>query len=262
MKTKYDKIGVSYNQTRKADNEITERLIFHLHPEKGKRYLDLGCGTGNYTIALHDEGVQIMGIDPSDVMISNARFRNEEVEWKTGAAENTGLPSESVDGILCVLTIHHWTDLNPAFKEMARILRRNGRVVLFTSTPEQMKGYWLNHYFPDMLKDSIQQMPSFKRVKSGLEKAGFENVKAEKYFVSDELQDCFLYCGKHRPGLYLREEIRNGISSFSDLANRAEIKRGLSKLNTDIQAGNINTVIRNFENEKGDYLFVCSTRAD
>ena len=75
------------------------------------------------------------------------------------------------------------------------------------------------------------------------------------------MNDCFLYCGKQRPELYLKPEIRNGISSFADLANMIEIERGLSELKKDIDSGNINSIIDKYENEKGDYIFIMGTKA-
>ena len=52
MKVKYDTIGENYNLTRRADQLLTENLIKHLAPEKDGIYLDIGCGTGSYTIEL------------------------------------------------------------------------------------------------------------------------------------------------------------------------------------------------------------------
>lgn len=261
MITKYDKIGINYNQTRKADEYISERLVFHLKPKNNQQYLDLGCGTGNYTIELFNRGVSIIGIDPSEKMIQKAKLKVNQIDWIIGTAEDTGLQNESIDGLICCLTIHHWTDLNTAFKEMHRILKKGGRFVIFTASPDQMEGYWLNHYFPQMLFESRQQMPSMEIVIKGLVNAGFDKIKTEKYYISKDLNDCFLYCGKQRPELYLKPEIRNGISSFADLANMIEIERGLSELKKDIDSGNINSIIDKYENEKGDYIFIMGTKA-
>ena len=261
MIAKYDKIGINYNQTRKADKYISERLVFHLKPENHKRYLDLGCGTGNYTIELFNKGISIIGIDPSETMILKAKSKVSQIDWIIGTAEDTGLNNESIDGLICCLTIHHWTDLIAAFKEINRILKKNGRFIIFTATPNQMEGYWLNHYFPQMLYESRQQMPSLEIVIKGLENAGFEKIMTEKYFVKQDLQDSFLYCGKQRPELYMKPEIRKGISSFADLAKKIEIESGLFKLTKDIESGNINSIIDKYENEKGDYLFIIGTKA-
>ena len=80
------------------------------------------------------------------------------------------------------------------------------------------------------MRDSIEQMPALSKVKDALQNAGFGIETLEKYFVRDDLQDHFLYCGKRRPELYLRDEIRRGISSFSSLANKDEVESGLRKL--------------------------------
>ena len=259
--SKYDKIGIIYNRTRKADKYISDRLAYHLNLEKEKQYLDLGCGTGNYTIDLFKKGIRIMGIDPSEAMILNAKSKSSQIDWIIGTAEKTGLKDDSIDGIICCLTIHHWTDLNIAFRETNRILRKSGRLVIFTSTPEQMDGYWLNHYFPKMLSDSKKQMPTYEIVINELKTSGFNNLKTEKYFVSNDLQDCFLYCGKQRPELYLKHEIRQGISSFADLADKNEIENGLNELARDIASGRIQAIINDYKNENGDYSFFIGTKA-
>jgi ubiquinone/menaquinone biosynthesis C-methylase UbiE len=261
MKSKYDLIGDGYNVTRKADPYLTERLLQLLRPNKSGHYLDIGCGTGNYTNELQQNGYRAIGLDPSDQMLTEARKKNKSISWRLGTAENTGLEDRSVDGIIGSLTIHHWSSLTDAFTELSGILKSSSRIVIFTATPDQMKGYWLNHYFPKMLKASIDQMPTFERVKEAMEGAGIEVLNTEKYFVKPDLQDHFLYCGKQRPALYFKEEVRRGISSFSSLANQQEVEAGLMELRNDIASGKINSVIESYQNNEGDYLFVVGEKA-
>lgn len=260
MDAKYDTIGKGYNTTRKADKLLTENLIRLLAPHKGGVYLDIGCGTGSYTLEFQKSGYQFIGIDPSIKMLEKAMQRNNGVDWRLGSAENTGLAPNQVDGIIGSLTIHHWTNLKKGFKELNSIVKANGRIVIFTSTPAQMKGYWLNHYFPKMLEDSIVQMPKLIRVKKAMENAGFEVSNTEKYFIHPDLADKFLYCGKHNPEIYFNEEVRNGISSFSSLSNKIEVEEGLAKLKLDIKSGEINKVMKEYENELGDYLYIIGKK--
>lgn len=260
MKAKYDTIGQQYNQTRKADPYLAERLFQHLQPKKGGIYLDIGCGTGNYTNTLQRRGFDFIGIDPSEIMLEKARSINAEIDWRKGVAEQTGLAATTVDGIIGSLTIHHWTDLASSFRELYRILKPGGNIVLFTSTPAQMKGYWLNHYFPQMLKDSIDQMPTLESVTQAMNNAGFRIVKTESYLIQIDLKDQFLYCGKQQPELYLDPDVRKGISSFSALANKTEVEIGLTKLKADIDSGEINTIIQSFENDMGDYLYLLGQK--
>ncbi len=262
MKAKYDTIGKDYNVTRKADPLLTKNLIKHLSPSRKGVYLDIGCGTGSYTVEFQKRGYQFIGIDPSERMLTAARKRSHEVEWRLGTAEQTGLPANHVDGIIGSLTIHHWTNLEKAFLELYSILKPNGNLVIFTSTPAQMKGYWLNHYFPKMLRDSIVQMPALAKVQQAMERAGFELGKTEKYFIQPDLADKFLYCGKHSPEMYFDKNIRNGISSFSSLSNKVEVEQGLSALQSDIESGKIDQIIRDYENQLGDYLYIIARKAN
>ena len=73
MKAKYDDIGINYNETRSADPYIAERLLKNLNPKTNGLYLDIGCGTGNYTNELQKKGFNFIGIDPSKKMLEKAR---------------------------------------------------------------------------------------------------------------------------------------------------------------------------------------------
>jgi ubiquinone/menaquinone biosynthesis C-methylase UbiE len=256
----YNKIGVDYNETRRADEFLTERFRAFLSPVKGENYLDVGCGTGNYTCALSGEEYQFYGVDLSETMLEKARRRNCRAIWKNASAEDLPFENALFAGALATLTIHHWKDLKKAFREIYRVLKPNGRFVLFTSFPEQMEGYWLNHYFPKMMRASIEQMPAFSVIEKTLKSAGFAIENTENYFVRDDLQDHFLYCGKNRPEFYLREDIRKGISSFSALANKTEVEKGLLKLSEDIEKGKIFETIENYRNDKGDYVFSAACK--
>lgn len=189
-------------------------------------------------------------------MLSEAKNRNQQINWLKGTAEQIPTDNKTFDGTIATLTIHHWTDLKKAFTEINRVLSDNGKFILFTSTPEQMNGYWLNHYFSKMLNASIAQMPSLANIQEAIKQTGLEITNIEKYFVKDDLQDCFLYVGKNNPNLYFDETIRHGISSFSSLANIEEVKQGLSKLRNDIDNQSFDKVKAQYANELGDYLFI------
>ncbi len=256
----YNIIGIEYNETRRADEFLTMRFRDFLSPTENENYLDAGCGTGNYTCALASGDYQFYGVDPSETMLEKARQRNFNVIWQNGRTENLPFENEFFGGALASLTIHYWENPEKAFGEIYRVLKLNGRFVLFTSFPEQMRGYWLNHYFPKMMIDSINQMPAFAKVEDALKRAGFAIENTENYFVRDDLQDHFLYCGKHRPELYLREEIRKGISSFSSLANKNETEKGLRELANDIETKKISKVIEDYQNDRGDYIFIVANK--
>ncbi|WP_046757759.1 class I SAM-dependent methyltransferase [Kordia jejudonensis] len=260
MKATYDHIGNGYNNTRKADPYILERLEYHLNAIKEGIYLDIGCGTGNYTSKLHQKDTQFIGIDPSEKMLTIAKKLHPHITWTQAKAEDIPLENESIAGVVGTLTLHHWDNLEKGFSELFRVLKPYANLVFFTSTPAQMQGYWLHHYFPKMLADSIEQMPSLEKITAAMQSAGFKNIFTEKYNIQPDLEDQFLYVGKNNPTLYLDANIRNGISSFSLLANKEEVEKGLKQLEADINSGEINSIMKNYENRDGDYLFILSQK--
>ncbi len=101
----------------------------------GKVFLDYACGNGGQAIKAAAMGAKIaVGIDLSRISIENARkdARRANVEgvvhFIQGDVENTELPDESIDVILCSGMLHH-LDLSYAFPEMRRILAPGGRVL-------------------------------------------------------------------------------------------------------------------------------------
>ncbi|MCB0662050.1 MAG: class I SAM-dependent methyltransferase [Saprospiraceae bacterium] len=257
----YDTIGKTYDKTRKADPYLASRMFHFLHNgQSNAQYLDIGSGSGNYTSALAAKGLSMIGVEPSDEMLEKAMAKSNEVKWMKGRAEQIPLPDEAVDGVLASLTIHHWKDLEQGFKEVHRVLKPGGRFVLFTSYPEQTDAYWLAHYFPRLTRASAIALPAQNLVESGITQAGLQLVLKEPYFVKADLEDFFFYSGKYRPQMYFDENVRRGISTFSLLAHQDEVNEGLSKLKTDIDNGHIENIIKQYENEIGDYIFVISQK--
>ena len=256
MHPAYNKIGIGYNNTRQADPYLAERMYVLLKPETGGRYLDIGCGTGNYTRALQQKGLQFTGVDPSEIMLNEARSKSKTIDWLQGTAENIPCKNEGFSGALGSLTLHHWQNIEKGIKELFRVLEPGARLVFFTSLPEQTESYWLMHYFPRLIKASAQDLPPLEFLKKCGSKAGFEFITRENYFVKDDLKDLFLQSGKNNPELYFNENIRKGISTFALLANKEEIDAGLKCLREDMDSGKFPEIKQKYESDIGDYCFV------
>ena len=94
-----------------------------------KVFLDYACGDGltSFDAANHSPEM-IIGIDISDISVLNAKKQAKQLKLKNcyffqADCENTELPDESVDVILCQGMLHH-LDLKIAFPELKRILKK------------------------------------------------------------------------------------------------------------------------------------------
>jgi len=101
----------------------------------GKVFLDYACGRGNSAIAAAKSGALLsIGIDISDVSIENAqKIANAEnlgdiCLFMQADCEDTKLPSDSIDTIICQGMLHH-LDLYRAFPELLRILKPGGKIL-------------------------------------------------------------------------------------------------------------------------------------
>ena len=257
---KYDQIGIGYNLTRKADPYLAERLYHHLSPIPNALYLDIGCGTGNYTSALNEKGVSFVGVDPSTTMLDKAKMKNQNIQWFKGTSDNIPFEDEVFEGAIAFLTIHHWDRLTNGFQEINRVLKSAKNLVIFTSLPEQTGQYWLAYYFPEMINKSSKKLPAMHAIEKAMIDAGFSITYTEAYSVKENLEDLFLYSGKFNPEIYFDEQVRNGISSFSDIAQQDEIEQGLSKLRKDIDSGEFEHIMNSYLNDQGDYLYIIANK--
>ena len=263
MTTPYDQIGEGYDHTRHADPFLTQQIFTLLAPESDGIVLDVGCGTGNYTLALAHRGVTLFGIDQSDRMIETAQAKDTEqlVQWRVANVEALPFPNHLFAGAFCLLALHHFSHLKQAMREVSRVLHR-GHLVIFTATPEQMQHYWLTTYFPGMMARSMVQMPRFEQICEALTEAGFDHIKSEPYVVQAEVQDGFLYAAKHHPSRYLDPEFRAGISSFRLLAEPTELVEGCQQLAKDIASGAIAALVQQSDQGQTDYLFIAAEKME
>jgi ubiquinone/menaquinone biosynthesis C-methylase UbiE len=102
---------------------------------KGKVFLDYACGNGSNAIAAAKAGAELsIGLDISDISVQNCRHLAENAGVTNNTyffqadAENTKMPDNSVDAIICSGMLHH-LDLSYAFHELRRILKPGGRVL-------------------------------------------------------------------------------------------------------------------------------------
>ncbi|NJM45696.1 MAG: class I SAM-dependent methyltransferase [Alkalinema sp. RU_4_3] len=108
--------------------------------------LDIGCSVGISTIALHrfyqaqNPAVTTTGLDLSPYMltVANHRDSHNEITWRHGPAEQTGLPDQSFDLITLQFVIHELPRQATAdiFREIYRLLKDGGSIALVDNNPQ------------------------------------------------------------------------------------------------------------------------------
>jgi ubiquinone/menaquinone biosynthesis C-methylase UbiE len=93
------------------------------------RLIDLGCGPGSAVRFAAARCAHVTGIDPAPVMLDVARHltRRHNVTYLEGAAEAVPLPDAAATAVWALATVHHWSSLDPALHEVARVLAPGGR---------------------------------------------------------------------------------------------------------------------------------------
>jgi ubiquinone/menaquinone biosynthesis C-methylase UbiE len=118
-----------------------DRAIRALPFHRG-RVLDLGCSVGYATAKLRRKGYQAVGVDNSSWCIAWAKRIYPTGEYLLCTAEELPLASASFDGILCLDVLEHVTDEIAAIREICRILKPGGTLVI--SVPHHGLLRWLD----------------------------------------------------------------------------------------------------------------------
>lgn len=109
--------------------KIEEQAMMSIMPDlQNKIVLDLACGSGRYILKARQLGSSIVyGLDFSLPMLSRAR----DITNQLVLGNMTSLPfeSDSINVVICGLSIGHIPDLMPVYREISRILSPNGFMV-------------------------------------------------------------------------------------------------------------------------------------
>ena len=212
----YDIIGKTYDHTRRADPRIAGRLIDLLDLPAGAAVADIGAGTGNYSHALALHGYQVFAVEPSAVMQEQAK-QHPRLHWLAGTAEEIPLADGAVDGLVCTLAVHHFRDLSRALRDMVRVVRDGGPLVLFVSDPRlSPPGLWLRDYFGPIYAQSDTVYPPAAELTRLLSEATGSDVRAEPFPLPPDLQDRFFAAGWRHPADYLDPVFRAGVSPLAN----------------------------------------------
>jgi SAM-dependent methyltransferase len=117
----------------------------------GGRWLDVGCGTGALTatvLAVADPG-QVVGVDPSDGFLANARTRivDPRATFRTGDAQSLSLPDHGFDAVVSGLALNFVPDPGRAVAEFGRLATVGGTAAAYVW--DYAEGMAIMRYFWD-----------------------------------------------------------------------------------------------------------------
>lgn len=95
----------------------------------GQRVVDVGTGTGTLARGFARRGCDVIGIDPSEPMLTQARVLAPDIDFRVGTAEATGLDGASVD-VFTAGQCWHWFDRRAAVREALRVLVHGGAIAI------------------------------------------------------------------------------------------------------------------------------------
>lgn len=99
----------------------------------GDRVLDVACGTGVLARAAAERvgpAGSVTGLDPNEGMLSVARRKAPDIEWRHGVAEELPFEDASFDAVVSQFGLMFFDDRQGAIREMLRVLRPGGRLAV------------------------------------------------------------------------------------------------------------------------------------
>jgi ubiquinone/menaquinone biosynthesis C-methylase UbiE len=137
--------------------------------------VDVGAGSGFLTEELLAQGLTVIAVEPEEKMLAVMRRKlpdHPELELRRGAAATLPLADGEADRAFANMVLHHVEDPPAAIREMARVVKPGGRVVI-TDLDE--------HHHDFLRREHHDRWMGFRRadVHAWLEQAGLRDVTVE-----------------------------------------------------------------------------------
>ncbi|MBK1812637.1 methyltransferase domain-containing protein [Clostridium sp. YIM B02505] len=201
----FDSIANKWNTMRSEyfKDEVRDRIVAKFNI-KDKVVADLGCGTGFVSLGLARESAMVFSLDRSYNMLKELKASANNVGLKNiypikSSLDDLALFDESIDGVFINMALHHIVDAEKAIKEMYRVLKQNGTVLI--SDVYQHNGEWAREEMYDEWLGFTEE-----QIRKWLENAGFTAIKVE-----DTGLRCEGYSSKGEftnPGIFMATAIK------------------------------------------------------
>jgi SAM-dependent methyltransferase len=227
----YSRQAERYDETRGASPSVLRPLRTALAGAPGPRLADIGGGTGNYALALSDEGWEPTVVDRSPAMLAHAAAKG--LDTVEADAQDLPFADETFDAVTMISMLHHVDDPHTALTEARRILRPGGKLVLKGFAGEDAASLWIADYFPcsrPWMEATHPPRAAFLEELPGAQLTPFE---------FSDMEDASLAALSADPKRVL-EAAETGATSYFERLQRdhpSQLEAGLARLRADVAAG-------------------------
>jgi ubiquinone/menaquinone biosynthesis C-methylase UbiE len=173
----FEQVAGRWDQMRLSffSDNVREAALAAAGVQAGKVAADVGAGSGFITEGLLQNGLSVIAVDQSEAMLEITRDKFsafDAVDYRLGEASALPIADEAVDYAFANMYLHHVGSPPDAIKEMARVLKPGGRLVI-TDLDE--------HSFEFMRAEQHDQWLGFKRedITHWFAEAGLRNTTVE-----------------------------------------------------------------------------------
>ncbi len=178
----FDRIADRYDdwyrtRTGRYVDRTEKWLVFSMLRTKSGKALDLGCGTGNYTLELKRRGFDVIGLDASEGMLRIARSKG--LNCIKGNAYSLPFPDESFDLVLSVTMFEFIHEPEKVLAEIYRVLKPGGEVLIGTMNGRSL--WFLFKRLKSLFTETAYRYARFYtpgELEALLRGAGFKNVES------------------------------------------------------------------------------------
>ena len=185
-KADYRRISVSYDVSRHLSEKNLELWIELISQKLGSYqkvdFLDLGCGTGRFSIPIATKlGYSVTGADISKEMILKAREKKGEsqVRWIIKDATTSSFLGCSFDAVFMSHLLHHVGDPLSVVKDCYHILKPEGIILNRYGAMENIRDDPEHRFFPEVAELDEACTPTTKQVEKWFRVAGFNDISSE-----------------------------------------------------------------------------------
>ena len=173
--------------------EALERIVKMAEAGPDDTVLDVACGPGLLTCAFARVARHAVGVDITPAMLDQAHKTQQEqgltnVSWQSGDVLSLPYVNQHFSIVVSRFAFHHLPDPLAALKEMARVCKPGGRVVVADMAPAPEKADALNA--EERLRDPshVRAMPEAE-LRSLFSEGGLPEAKVDHYRLEGELED-------------------------------------------------------------------------